>query len=362
MMTAWKRRNTDARLWSGRGATMLRGVLALLLVVVAAGAHARSVTDMAGRTVTLPEQITRIYSSSHPVSLLLYALAPEMLVGINYRIRDDLLPYLPKAVVDLPVIGAVMGHGGKMDPEEVLRLAPDVVIVWLDRFSDNERILAQFDKVGLPVVFVRLDTLEDHPDTLRFLGDLLAREERAGALEAYISGVLGKLHDTVGRISPDERRQVYYAEGPDGLATECDESWHAEAIILAGGSNVHRCKQTRHVGMDRVSLEQIMLYKPDFVLAQDEKFTQTVLANPAWQGIPAIETGEIAFAPTLPFNWIDRPPSFMRAIGAQWLANKFYPDIYPIDIKEETRRFYRLFLNVELDDTQIARVLAGQSR
>ncbi|MEQ4616839.1 MAG: ABC transporter substrate-binding protein [Corticimicrobacter sp.] len=361
MMAGWQWR-TDVLLRPGMRAAIVRGILTLLMVVCSAGVHARDVTDMAGRTVTLPERITSIYSSSHPVSLLLYALAPEMLVGINYRIREDLRPYLPKAVVELPVIGAVMGHGGKMDPEEVLRLGPDVVIVWLDRFSDNERILAQFDKVGLPVVFVRLDTLEDHPETLRFLGDLLGREERAGMLEIYISNVLGKLHDTVGRIAPEARRQVYYAEGPDGLATECDESWHAEAIILAGGSNVHRCKQTRHVGMDRVSLEQIMLYRPDFVLAQDEKFTQTVLSNPAWQGIPAIDAGAISFAPTLPFNWIDRPPSFMRAIGAQWLANRLYPAIYPLDIKEETRRFYRLFLDVELDDAQISRILAGQSQ
>lgn len=335
-------------------------VFALLLAVVIAGpATARDIIDMAGRTVTIPDKMGKVYSSSHPVSLLLYALAPDLLTGINFPVREELKPYLPKEVVDLPVIGAVMGHGGQMDPEEVLRLHPDFVLVWLDRFSDNDRILAQFTKVGLPVIFVRLDTLADHPAALRFLGDVLQRPERAKELETYVSAVLARLADTVGRLPIEKRRKVYYAEGTDGLATECDRSWHAEAIPLAGGDNVHHCEQSNHGGFEKVGLEQVMLYQPDFILAQDRKFTEAVLQDGAWRDLPAVKSRAVAFVPRLPFNWIDRPPSFMRALGAQWLANALYPDLYPLDLRAETRRFYALFLKVDLTEAQIDAILGS---
>lgn len=336
---------------------LIRVLVLLLAALAASPAAARDVVDMAGRTVTIPDRMGKVYSSSHPVSLLLYALAPDLLTGINFAVRDEVKPYLPKEVVELPVIGAVMGHGGQMDPEEVLRLHPDFVLVWLDRFSDNDRILAQFTKVGLPVIFVKLDTLADHPAALRFLGDVLQRPERARQLESYVSTVLARLGDTVGRLPPEKRRKVYYAEGADGLATECDRSWHAEAVTLAGGDNVHHCEQSNHGGFEKVSLEQVMLYRPDFILAQDRRFTETVFRDGAWRGIPAVENKAIAFVPRLPFNWIDRPPSFMRALGAQWLAHALYPDLYPLDLRAETRRFYALFLNVDLDDAQIDAVL-----
>lgn len=39
----------------------------------------------------------------------------------------------------------------------------------------------------------------------------------------------------------------------------------------------------------------------------------------------------------------------MRFLGGRWLLNKLYPEKYDVDIVDETRRFYSLFLNVKLD-------------
>ena len=60
-------------------------------------------------------------------------------------------------------------------------------------------------------------------------------------------------------------------------------------------------------------------------------------------------------------NWVDRPPSFMRALGIQWLANALYPKQFPLDLEAETRRFYRLFFGVDLSDAQLVALLDGAS-
>jgi len=43
----------------------------------------RTITDMAGRTVTVPQDIKKVYCTSPPGTLLLYTLAPEKMVGWN---------------------------------------------------------------------------------------------------------------------------------------------------------------------------------------------------------------------------------------------------------------------------------------
>jgi iron complex transport system substrate-binding protein len=61
--------------------------------------------------------------------------------------------------------------------------------------------------------------------------------------------------------------------------------------------------------------------------------------------------------PRVPFNWLDRPPSFMRFLGLKWLTNCIYPGLYRIDIVKESREFYRLFLAIDVGDAEIRKVI-----
>jgi iron complex transport system substrate-binding protein len=54
----------------------------LLLAVSITPAQAqRTVTDSAGRTVTVPDRIERVFAAGPPASIFLYVLAPEKLLG-----------------------------------------------------------------------------------------------------------------------------------------------------------------------------------------------------------------------------------------------------------------------------------------
>jgi iron complex transport system substrate-binding protein len=48
----------------------------------------------------------------------------------------------------------------------------------------------------------------------------------------------------------------------------------------------------------------------------------------------------------------------MQIMGAQWLMSRLYPEHYPIDLVKETRLFYRLFLQVDLDQATARSLLA----
>lgn len=328
-------------------------IFALLLCFIPAAAMAgdgptREITDMAGRKVVIPALVKKVYTSSPPVTYLLYATAPDMLAGWSFPLRDEDKRFLRPETITLPVFGGSMGQGRQVNMEEVLAARPDFVLAWINQNVEFNKVEARFAKVGLPVVFVRLDTLSDYPTTLRFLGDLLGRQQRTDDLAKYIETAQSRVAAAVQGIPSEQRVKVFYAESPDGLATECHTSFHIEPLRIAGGENVHHCEQSSHYGMEKISLEQIIAYQPALILSQERGFAAIATANPNWRNVPAVKAGRIVTIPRAPFNWVDRPPSFMRALGIQWLANLLYPDRYPLDIRAETKAFYQLFLGVEL--------------
>lgn len=336
-------------------------VLALALwLATAVAAQARLITDMTGRAVRVPDRITRVYATSPPATYLLYAIDPGLLVGLNNPPGGPERQFLAPAVRTLPVIGSSVGQGKNLNSELLLKARPDIILVWSwPQPEINARYERLFRQLGIPVVEVRIDTLRDYPAAFTFLGELLGRRERAASLRRYAEETLRAVDRAVGGIAPGERPAVYYAEGTDGLATEREGSFHAELIGLAGGRNVHRGEALDHYGMEKVALEQVLLYNPQVILAQDGQFLATAARDRRWQAIRAVSEGRVYRIPRLPFNWFDRPPSFMRLLGLRWLANRLHPERFHFAPVAETRRFYRLFLGVEPTDRQLAEILRG---
>jgi len=333
----------------------MKRLLPLLLasLLCALSAQAREVTDMVGRKVTVPDKIERVFGSAPPLNVLLHAVAPETMVGLSFPVTDQAKPFFPARLQGLPVAGGIFGMGQQMNAETVLGLKPDIALAWKSPFIDQAKIEGDFAKTGVPMVFIQLDKLSDWPAALRITGKLLGHEKTAETQATYVEQALAKLGRFVASVPEAKRPRVYYAEGPDGLATDCNTSFHTEAIELAGGYNVYRCQPKDHMGMERISLEQVIAFNPEIIVTHERNFATIVGNEPRWQGIKAVKEGRIHLIPKWPHNWVDRPPSVMRVLGAQWLASVFYPKAYAFDVQRQTREFYQLFLGVTPTDSQI---------
>ena len=336
---------------------MQKILLLLAGLCLAQFAGAREITDMAGRKVNVPDKIERVFGSAPPLNVLLHAVAPETMLGLSFPVNDENRAFFPPRLQTLPVVGGIFGMGQQMNAETILALKPDIALAWKSPFIDQAKIEGAFAKIGVPVVFIQLDVLADWPAALRYTGQLLGHAKNAEAQAQYIEQRLAKVSKAVTAIPENKRVKVYYAEGPDGLATDCHRSFHTEAIELAGGYNVYRCEPKDHMGMERISLEQVLAFAPEVIVTQEKGFAAAVLNEPRWQGVPAVKAGRIYVVPRWPHNWVDRPPSMMRVLGVQWLANLFYPKAYPLDLRRETREFYQLFLGTQPTDAQLDSLL-----
>jgi len=325
-------------------------------------ANANTSLDMVGREVKIPEHAQKVFSASPAMTILLYSLAPETMIGVNYRFFEVEKKFMLKNVAKLPVLGSFFSSGNQANLEKVLAISPDIVFMW-DIMQKNgvyfENALAKFD---IPVAYIAQNTIPQMLDALRTMGVFLKKEERAKELITYAENNLNRVRKSVNNLKNIPQKRVYLAQGSNGLMTECTGNMQSQIIPLVGGVNVHKCEGLKK-GTSRkskITLETLYKYDPDVIFIWDKSFYDSIKNLSTWRNLRAYKNNQIFFSPISPFNWLSRPPSLMRFLGAVWMHNKLYPEHFKIDINEEVREFYKLFLHLELTDEQINTLIKGE--
>jgi iron complex transport system substrate-binding protein len=333
-------------------------VLLVCLTLVVAPSWSRSVEDSAGRIVEIPDNIERVYAAGPPASILLYIVAPDRLTGWPRAPRPYERPYLAAEYRDLPETGRLTGRGSTASLEVVLRTRPDLII---DFGSINDTYVSLADRVqaqtGIPYLLID-GRFDNTPAALRRVGDILGVSARGEDLASYAEALFQELDEAMDGVPEEQRPRVYLARGPDGQETGLKGSINTEIIERAGGVNVADPGDASvRRGIVRSSMEQVIAVDPDTIVTWDENFYRRVGNDPLWAGITAVRDSRVYFSPTAPFGWIDRPPSLNRLMGLKWLSGVFFPDRFPHDLRTETRRFYKLFYHVDLDDADLERLI-----
>ena len=330
-------------------------VLGAAVLAPSAPSAARSVTDSAGRTVAVPDTVTRVFAAGPPAAVLVYTLAPDLLVGWPRALPAAAAAYVPPRIRDLPEVGRLAGRGDTANLEVVLRHAPDLIV---DYGSLAPTFVSLADRVqgqlGLPMVLLD-GRFEAIPEAYRTLGRLLGRGERAERLATYAEAVLRERDALLAAVPADARPRVYYGRGPDGLETGLAGSINVELIERAGAVNV--AAAAGRGSLASVSMEQVLAWDPAVIVTIDPNFAGAVRDDPRWQGVRAVRDGRIHLAPALPFSWIDFPPSANRLMGVRWLAHVLYPDHAAGDLRAQAREFYALFYGHDLTDAQLDALL-----
>ena len=318
--------------------------------------RAATIADAAGRAVPVPDKVARVFAAGPPAAILLYTLAPDLLIGWPRANRPAEREFLLPEIGARPEVGRITGRGNTANLEVVLALKPDLIV---DSGSTSDTFVSLAARVqeqtGIP--YALLDgRFAAIPASYRTLGALTGRQREAEALAGYAERTLTTIESRIADIPGARRPRVYYARGPRGLETGLGGSINVEtierlAVNVAG---------ERKGGLANVSLEQVLVWNPETIVTIDRDFAAQVRSDPAWQGVAAVRANRVHLSPKLPFGWVDFPPSVNRLIGLWWLAKILYPERFAEDLAELTRDFYTRFYHVTPAPAQIAQVLAGR--
>ena len=333
--------------------TLLTGLGAALLTP--RGAQAATVIDSAGRSVPVPARVERVFPAGPPASIMLYTLAPELLLGWTRPNRPEEREFLLPDIGSRPEVGRITGRGNTANLEAVLGLKPDLILD-VGYVTDTYVSLADRVQQQTGISYALLDgRFEETARAYRLLGELIGRREDAEVLAAYAEHTVATISGRIAGIPREQRPRIYFARGPRGLETGLGGSITVETVEFLA-QNV--AGETRR-GLGNVSIEQVLVWNPDVIVTIDRDFAAKVYDDPAWATVAAIRAHRVHLSPRLPFGWVDFPPSVNRLIGLWWLAKILYPNLFPEKLNLLTREFYQTFYHVQVTDQRIDRVLAG---
>jgi iron complex transport system substrate-binding protein len=305
-----------------RRALLLASLASLTPSLALAQRAARTITDSAGRSVSLPEKVARIMAAGPPASVAVYCLAPEAMVGWQNSPREEEKRYLLQSVRELPEFGRLTGRGDTANVEVVLKAKPDLIVDFGSVTPTYVSLAnATQERTGVPYILVD-GRFEATPGSLRLLASMFGVAERGEALARYAEDLFRRIDTALGSVPEAMWPRVYLARGPEGLETGLKGSINTEIIERAGGRNVADAQDGRR-GIANVSPEQILAWNPDIVITWDRNFFDKVTTRPdgIWGSVKAVADKRVYLSPTAPYGWIDRPPSLNRLIGLAWLAN-----------------------------------------
>ncbi|MBN1675185.1 MAG: iron ABC transporter substrate-binding protein [Kiritimatiellae bacterium] len=314
-------------------------VLAVVLTAARPSARGaeetRTVTDLAGRRVTVPGRVERLVALGPGcLRLVAYLGAVDKVVGMEEMERRIdkawyFRPYaaaLPNAYFELPVVGP--GGPGKLpDFERVMLCRADVIFVVSIDPTQIQNIQA---KTGIPTVCLSYGELgvwrEAARESLVLLGKILDREDRAKAVNAYVSTLEEDLTHRTRDAGAAGGPGTYFGgisfKGAHGLTST--QGGYPPAR-MAGARNVADAPgKEGHLFVDK---EQIMLWNPDTifvdigskaVLEQDFEKDRAF-----YRLLNATRTGRVFSL--LPYNYYNTNIE-IAILNAYFIGKCLYPD------------------------------------
>ena len=320
----------------------------------------RVITDMYGRQVTVPTNITRILTTGPVEMQLVFMLAPDKLAGLAFTPNGN-PPFVSEKYSSLPAVGGWFGtQVGNY--ETFIAANPDVILEGFEDTLDERQ-----QKFGnIPVVGINSgDLMFNYAPAIRFLGELLDVQDKAQELINYYIDAMGYVSSITASIPYNDRVTVYYAEGQNGLNTDPLGSMHTALLAFCGGVNVADVQLLPGYGMATVSMEQILLWAPDMIIigrGSQANLYKAIMADSLWNQLQAVKDGQVFVRPDNPFSWFDGPPGPCQIIGMYWMVNLLYPDeTADLDLGAKIKEYYSKFMHYDLTDTELAFLLAKPS-
>lgn len=313
------------------------------------------ITDMLGRNVQVPHNVSRVASLSNSVTVQVYILAPDKLIGWDSNRSAVQNRFMPTKYQTLPVLG-----GGKKDAnyETFISMNPDLVFVGHGMSVDDVNDMQ--DKLGLiPLLDVEGDNnLTNIDSSINFIGKTVGEQKKASELVSFHQRMLSEVVSKTASIPENEKKRVYYARDSTGLMTNPSGSAHTQLIDMCGGINVAQVPITK--GSVGVSIEQVLIWNPDIIIASDPTFYQKIYSDPLWQNVKAVQDKQVYLVPNSPFNWFENPPGANTIIGIPWTAKVLYPDKFSdLDLKTITQEFYSSFYYYNLTDDEANSIITS---
>lgn len=348
-------------------------MLAALFAAAAAWDGTIEVTDMKGRTVTLPSEIVRVVVTFNMEEY--FAVAGEegieKLTGWSHKYwlgrRNDAYEAFTAVYPQLKDIPDV-GYNGDISIEAIISLQPDVVLASSTGANYNalEPAFDNLRAAGIECVFFdfHAQTIEKHTESVKLLGKILGQEERANEIAEFYTDQMAVISERLADLPDEARPRVYmeFSMGPGQFGNTWSEQMWGALIRECGGTNIAAGMEGASV---EIAPEQVISADPEVIIftcspredvsdnvvlgyGADESLAREHLeaykTREGWTALSAVKENNMGAL------YHDLSRHIFDFAGAQFLAKQIQPEIFAdLDPEANLAEFFERFMPVELD-------------
>ena len=186
----------------------------------------------------------------------------------------------PNAVRVVPEIGDAI----RPNLERIVAARPDVVVLYAG--ADNASAVQALRRAGIPVLSLRIDTIEDFLHAVDTLGAVLGQRDKADSIQGALRS---RLRAVSARRNKGEAVRVFMPVWDAPLMTVGAGSFLNELVAIAGGQNIYH---DRAAPSFSISLEDVIRRDPDVILAGPKK-AREIMRDPRWRALRAVRNGRV---------------------------------------------------------------------
>jgi len=263
----------------------------------------------------------------------------NQIAGVSRWVEEYCDLYKAFVKIDPKLKKPEVGTGTDLNIEAILKLNPDVVIIW----TYDVEVIKFLEKKGITVIGIYPDTLDDLYNLINMYGKLFGKEKRAKRVIEKMNEIFSLIKKRVSEIPLQKRKKVVYLlTKPTTIS--CKIGVTNDLIELINAINLGGEIKKRYAD---VSVEKIIKWDPDIIFiwgnaGYDESWLYN---NSQWKFIKAVENHKVYKLPDWS-NWSPRAallalymaiktyPEKFKDINFEKIANKFYKEVFGISYYE----------------------------
>lgn len=327
------------------------------------GGADRTVTDVWGRQVSVPETVETIACvGSGAPRMAAYLGVMDRLVGAEdhdieaMTVLRDYSPVWYDALKDLPSVGAGGGSGANNAyPEELITLSPDVILAGFSAEAADELQ----GQTGIPVVCVRYisNGLADESfyAALRVFAETVGAQARCEELLAYIDSCRADLAGRTADVPAEDRPTAYAGavtfSGRHGFTGTYSHFGPFDAVGAVNAADAD--SQEGYYETDR---EQVLAWDPDYIFLDPGNLDLVGEEQASFPGyfssLRAVQEGNVYTMPS--FNNCGMNISY-ALMDAYWAGYILFPEQFAdVDMAEKGGEILTAFLGEDIFETMEA--------
>ena len=332
--------------------------ITLILCVCACGAdndknvEKRSITDMSGNTIELPETVDNYcvaWAGLTDILLMMDGTAhlsayPEKSASFKW-IFDVYPDYASKECLSNEGISA----------ETIIETGAQVVFL---KASDDKDLYNRLRECGIAAIDCQFDTYEDLQVVVKMIAEVLGTEEANKKAEEYCKYINAAVEESerIGEsINSDDKVSVLVIKDTKDYSAYGSSRYTGKWVEMCGG--IYSMVNEDTYANVNLTKEQIYEYNPDYIFFAMPNEAEKFITDDTWSDLNAIKNGHVYNIPGGFNTWSNCGAE--SALVFKWAVATMYSDASTFDVEKEIRSFYSNFYGYEVSEEEITKILVS---